>query len=201
VSPIVYCISEGLADDENFKNAGPRILARLRNAAACGVTHFQLREKNLSAANLFDLALEAALCARQAGVKLLVNGRFDIALAAGADGVHLPADGCPTNAVRRAVPSSFLIGASTHSVEEVVEAKAAGADFVVFGPVFSSPGKDYAVGLDQLAVACETVSPFPVVALGGIDEDRVGEVLGCGATGFAAIRYLNSCIDRRAQAV
>jgi len=195
VSPIIYCISEGEADDDNFSHVKPRIVAAIAAASACGITHFQIREKKLMAANLFTLAAEAAIVARECDVKLLVNGRADIAVAAGADGAHLPADGLPAAVVRRLVPAGFLIGVSTHSFEEVAEARDAGADLAVFGPLFSSPGKGDGVGLAKLAAVCSKFAPFPVVALGGINETRVEAVIGAGAAGYAAIRYLNRCIN------
>lgn len=195
MNPIIYCISEGDADDNNFVRVKPRIVAAIATASACGITHFQIREKRLTAANLFALAAEAAIVARECDVKLLLNGRADIAVAAGADGVHLPADGLPAVVVRRFVPAGFMIAVSTHSFEEVAEARNAGADLAVFGPVFSSPGKGDGVGLATLAAVCSKITPFPVAALGGIDETRVEAVIGAGAAGYAAIRYLNRCIN------
>jgi thiamine-phosphate pyrophosphorylase len=192
--PIIYCISEGLADESNFSHSKREILRRISNAAACGVSFFQIREKKLSAAGLFELSAEAADAALEAGVKLLVNGRFDIALAAGADGVHLQADGLPADEIRRVVPGDFIIGVSTHTLDEAVAARDAGADFAVFGPVFSSPGKGEGVGLDVLTAVCEELDPFPVIALGGIDERRIAYVLAGGSSGFASIRYLNKCL-------
>ncbi len=193
--PIICCISEGLSNDENFAKIRPNIIGRVRQAAECGITHFQIREKHLSADNLFILAKEAAEEARQVGVKLMVNDRLDIALAAEADGVHLPAYGLPTEKVRSALPEGMIVGVSTHEVEEVLLARDSGADFAVFGPVFASPGKGDGIGLGSFAAVCQQAEPFPVVALGGIRDGNVHDVLNCGAAGYAAIRYLNSCID------
>lgn len=194
--PIVYCISEGLADDSNFPQIKEDIIGKIRHAAACGVSMFQIREKNLSASKLFELSRAAALAARETGVVLLVNGRADIALAAGADGVHLPADGLPAAELRSSMPEGFIIGVSTHSTEEVTAAKAEEADFAVFGPVYASPGKSDVVGIEALAKICRQVEPFPVIALGGVNESNADEVLRHGASGFAAIRYLNDCLFR-----
>lgn len=191
---IVYCISEGLADGNSFDSLKREIVALIGNAGRCGVTHFQIREKKLSAARLFELSEESAAAAKATGVKLLINGRADIALAAGADGVHLPADGIPAGELRRNVPIGFIIGVSVHTLEEAAAAKEAGADLVMFGPVFSSPGKGQGVGLDSLARTCKRLSPLPVVAVGGIDEDRIASVLDHGGSGFASIRYLNECL-------
>lgn len=193
--PIVYCISEGRVDEENFIGASRGIVARIAAARRCGVTMFQVREKQLSAKLCFALATEAVQAAHRSGVKLLVNGRADIALAAGADGVHLPADGVPAAAVRSFVPSGFIIGVSTHSMREALAARDDGADFVTFGPVFESPGKGKGLGVEALAEVCEKLHGFPIVALGGVDADSVEALLSRGASGVAAIRYLNECLE------
>lgn len=192
--PIVYCISEGLADNHNFTQAKQEIIQRISNAGRCGVGIFQIREKRLSAKRLFELTTAAADAARATGVKLLVNGRADIALAAGADGVHLPSDGLPAAELRQRLPEEFLIGVSVHTAGEAEAAKDAGADLVTFGPVFPSPGKGEGVGPERLREVCERLGPFPVVALGGVDGGRIRDVLEQGAAGFAAIRYLNECL-------
>lgn len=193
--PIVYCISEGRADDDNFHLVKEDIVPKIGNAASRGVSMFQIREKKLSAARQFELAEEAVRAAGETGLKIIVNGRADIALAAGAAGVHLPADGVSAGHLRKCVPEDFIIGVSTHSVEETVAAMDDGADFVTFGPVFASPGKGRGVGLNYLAEVCATVAPFPVVALGGIDQGRIEVVFRNGASGFAAIRYLNGLLE------
>lgn len=193
-NPIVYCISEGLADDANFPRIKNDIVKKVEDAARCGVSMFQIREKKLTAAKLFELAHEAADAARSEGVKLLINGRTDIAMAAGADGVHLPSDGVPAGEIRRVAPKGFLIGVSAHSEAEVIAARDGGADFATFGPVFASPGKGEGVGVTALASAVRAAGTFPVLALGGVDEGSVVELLNNGAAGYAAIRYLNDVI-------
>ena len=196
VGPIVYAITEGLGDDSNFLQQKQKITSRISRSADCGVTLFQIREKQLSAALLFELVRASVEAATATGLKILVNGRFDIAMAAGADGVHLPADGLPVEAVRAHVPDDFLIGVSTHSAEDARAAKDGGADLIVFGPVFESPGKRAAAGLENLREVCNVASPTPVLALGGLDENNFRKVVDVGASGFAAIRFLNNVIDR-----
>jgi thiamine-phosphate pyrophosphorylase len=121
---------------------------------------------------------------------LLVNRRFDIALAADADGVHLPAAGLSTAPVRESVVAErLLVGRSTHDLEEVEAAALAGADYVVFGPVFPTPskaGRLAARGLSSLGRACRL--GVPVIAIGGLDGDNAREALAAGAHGVAAIR-------------
>ncbi len=189
--PIICCISEGDADESNFTMRKRKIVGKAAIAAEHGIAIFQLREKRLPASLLFDLAQAVAEAVRGTEVKILVNGRADIALAAGAHGVHLPADGLSAAEVRRHLPEPFIIGVSTHSISQAEAAKTAGADFVVFGPVFSSPGKNEPVGIDQLREVCSRVHPFPVLALGGIQVENTADVLANGAAGYAAIRYLN----------
>ena len=147
--------------------------------AAVGV---QLREKDLAAREQYELARSLrALCTRW-GAPLLVNDRLDVALAAGADGVHLPSTSFDAGDARRLMGSSALIGVSTHSSDEIARARAAGADFVVFGPVYESISKagysNATGGGDTLAEACRAASGMPVYALGGITPERVRRLHG-----------------------
>jgi thiamine-phosphate pyrophosphorylase len=190
--PIVCCISEGRADGRNFHEIQADIVSKIRTAAPAGVNLFQIREKSLSAAKLFELAESAVLAARGSGVKVILNGRADIAMAANADGVHLPGDGIPAAALRDRVPDGFIIGVSTHSTAEALAARDGGADYITYSPVFDSPGKGASVGLRALAEVCEAIAPLPLVALGGVDGTNIQDVLKHGAAGYAAIRYLNA---------
>lgn len=153
--------------------------------AGAGVEAVQLREKDLD-----DRVLLAAARAARASVglevRLLVNGRADVALAAGADGVHLSAAGVPVAPLRRRFGGRLVIGRSTHRLEEVEAARDAGADYVTFGPVLAVAGKGEPVGFGGLARAARL--GIPVLALGGITEDRLAEVAAAGAAGVAAIR-------------
>jgi thiamine-phosphate pyrophosphorylase len=169
--------------------------------ARAGVDGVQLREKNLDDRTLLALARAARaaltgpfLLAAAPGrppvpARLLVNGRADIALAAGAHGVHLPADGLPAAALRARWGPGLLLGVSTHSLAEVEQARRAGADYAVFGPVWETPGKTAATppaGLDALARAARL--GIPVYALGGVTLARFAAVAAAGAAGVAAIR-------------
>jgi thiamine-phosphate pyrophosphorylase len=125
---------------------------------------------------------------------LLVNDRSDIAGAAGADGVHLTAQSLPVAVVREIYGPEFVIGVSTHSLDEARAARAGGADFVVFGPVFETDSKRVygePQGLDKLHEVTGALGEFPVVAIGGITIENVGECFAAGASGVAAIRLLN----------
>ena len=116
--PLVYCISEGDITAANYHQKKKLITDRVRRAAGRGVDLYQIREKDLSGRLLFDLASAAVEAARGSETRILINGRADIALAARADGVHLPANGVPVRELRGCVPEDFLIGASTHSIAE-----------------------------------------------------------------------------------
>jgi thiamine-phosphate pyrophosphorylase len=168
--------------------AGTGAGAWFAGLAAAGVDAVQLREKHLDDLQLYELA-RLARAALPPPALLLVNGRADVALAAGADGVHLPADGVPAGALRARFGSSLLIGVSTHRHDEVGRARRDGADYVVFGPVYPPPsasGHGPAVGLAALARAAQ--AGIPVYALGGVTLERFAEVAAAGAAGVAGIR-------------
>jgi thiamine-phosphate pyrophosphorylase len=190
--PLIYLITEGNLTAENFDVNKNRILEIIKTAVENKISLIQIREKKLTAKLVFKLASEAAEITKNSNTKLLVNDRADIALAAKADGVHLTENSISAEIIRRSFPKNFITGVSTHSIETAEKAKTEGADFVTFSPVFSSPGKDVPKGLEKLAEVCERLKPFPVVALGGIDETNYRTVLETGASGFAAIRFLHS---------
>lgn len=157
----------------------------LATADIADIGGVQIREKHLEDRPLWDLTRRAR-AALPPPVQLLVNGRLDVALAAGADGVHLPSDGVPVAALRARFGPDVLIGRSTHGIEEVERARGEGADYVVFGPVYETPGKGAPVGLAALERAA--AAGLPVYALGGVTLERFGELAGAGAAGVAAIR-------------
>ncbi|HEX8557777.1 MAG TPA: thiamine phosphate synthase [Pyrinomonadaceae bacterium] len=198
--PITYLITAGLTRsataprDEEFR----RLLAHVRAAVAARVALVQLREKELGGRALFELAREAAALARGSATRVLVNDRADVARAALCDGVHLTTRSLEASAVRRAFGEDFLIGVSTHSLGEAREARAGGADFAVFGPVFDTPSKrayGAPVGPGALAEAARELAPFPLVALGGIGEGNAAEALRAGAAGVAGVRLFGDGED------
>jgi thiamine-phosphate pyrophosphorylase len=185
--PIVYPITSG--------NTTPdQILRLVRAAVDAEVPLLQIREKSLPARVLFELVARAAELTRGSQTRLLGNDRSDIARGAGADGVHLTTQSLPVEVVRKIFGAEFLIGVSTHSRDEARAASAAGADFVVFGPVFETESKRCygpPQGLDKLAAITRELGEFPVVAIGGITLENTGECFRAGASGVAAIRLLN----------
>lgn len=185
--PIVYPITSG-------ESTPDQILQLVRAAVDAEVPLFQIREKSLSGRVLFELVARAAELTRGSKTRLLVNDRSDIARAAGADGVHLTTHSLPVDVVRKIYGAEFLIGVSTHSLDEARAARAAGADFIVFGPVFETESKRVygpPQGLDKLSEVTRELGEFPVVAIGGITLENFGECFRAGASGVAAIRLLS----------
>lgn len=161
---------------------------------AAEISLVQIREKSLSARVLYELATRAVAITRGSATRLLVNDRFDVARAAGADGVHLTTRSLPAKVVRSICGDDFLIGVSTHSLETALNARAEGADFVVFGPVFETPSKRIygePQGLDTLREVTSALAGFPVIAIGGINRENADECFRAGASGIAAIRLFN----------
>jgi len=172
-----------------------RLLDWLAALGRAGVGAVQIREKDLDDRALFEL-VRRARSLLPPSTRLLVNGRLDIALAAGADGVHLPANGVPLAALRRRFGPGILLGCSTHRPEEVAAARRDGADYVTFGPVYPTPGKErYGTppGIAGLAALVSELARnggavLPVYALGGVTLRRLAEVAAAGAAGAAGIR-------------
>jgi thiamine-phosphate pyrophosphorylase len=153
---------------------------------AAGVEWIQIRDKDLGARALFELVTATMKLPNPHSSKIIVNTRADVAIAAGAGGVHLPSGSPPARFWRQ---PGFLVGASCHSLEEVRQAEADGADYAVFGPVFAplskSPGLEPR-SLDGLAQAAAAVR-IPVLALGGVTRENTAACIAAGAAGIAGI--------------
>ena len=178
--------------------------AALRLAGALvegGARIVQLRVKGADARDLLALSRVLAPWCRERQVAFVVNDRLDVALAAGADGVHLGQDDLPAAAARPVVPAGFLIGVSTHD-EAQARAALEHADYIAFGPCFTTSSKrnpDPVVGVERLARVCAFATK-PVVAIGGIDLGTVAEVARAGAAAAAIIRAVNGATDVAAAA-
>ena len=160
-----------------------------RQAVAGGADAVQLRDKNLSGRDLFAAALAIREITSDAGALFIVNDRLDVALAAGADGVHLGAGDLPIGRARRIAPPGFIIGASVGSTATAARAAAEGADCVALSPTFATNSKDDAGpghGLAMLA-AVRAAVPLPLVAIGGITVANIADVIAVGADGVAVI--------------
>lgn len=174
-----------------------RLIDLCRRAAQAGVDYIQIREKDLTTRELCALVSDTALAISATKTALLVNDRIDVALAAGAHGVHLRSDSISVADARRLVGQNFIIGVSTHSIDEAFVAAQQGADYVLFGPIFETPSKiPYGppLGLERLTEAAARLS-CPVIALGGIDSGNARKVLASGARGIAAIRMFAEAGD------
>jgi thiamine-phosphate pyrophosphorylase len=177
------------------------LLETIRRAAAAGINWIQIREKDLETRKLTELVRLAAAGARETGTRILVNDRLDVALVAGAAGVHLGETSLPVETVaewrRSAGHAEFRIGASCHSTEAARAADSAGADYVFFGPVFATPSKSAfgaPQGIERLREACRSVR-IPVLAIGGVTVENAYSCLAAGAAGVAAIRLFQESED------
>jgi len=154
------------------------------------VDAIQVRERDLPDRDLVALVRRIGQACAGTPARVLVNDRADVAVAAGAAGVHLRSDAPPASRIRAFVPSAFVIGRSVHSIAEIDQAIAdGGCNYLLFGTVFPSTGKPAGhpvAGLEALRAACAR-SPLPVVAIGGVDRSRLQAVAEAGAAGYAAI--------------
>jgi thiamine-phosphate pyrophosphorylase len=207
--PIVCYVTDRKSLD--FSGTVSTLLAKIRATIVAGVDWVQIREKDLLSRELFDLtraaigaaaeeasakaAVEAKSNARPIPVRIFVNDRLDVALAAGAAGVHLGGGSVPARDVVRWLrngnaPADFAVGVSCHSLEEVRMAEESGASYCFFGPVFDSPAKrpfGPPQGMARLEEVCRSVK-MPVFAIGGVNSENSPVCLRAGAAGIAAIR-------------
>ena len=191
---LLYYITDRKAFATGEADRRAALLRRIAEAGCAGVDYIQLREKDLEPTELELLAREALHRIRDnsSTTKLLINTRAEVALAVGADGVHLPADSAPPDEIRAEwvgrIRRDPIIGVSAHSVNDVLQAERDGSTFAVLAPIFEKAGTGaQAIGIDALREAC-AATQIPVLALGGV---RLGNVRGCleaGAAGIAGIR-------------
>ena len=181
---------------------GDDIVQVVAGALDGGIRAVQLREKDLPGKELYRLADRMRKLTAGYGARLLVNDRVDVAMAVGADGVHLGGSSIPASVARRLLGEGALIGCSTHNARELREAVEQGADFATFGPVYPTPSKAAygpPVGVIALAKACRETA-IPVFALGGVKKENAGEAIGAGAFGIALISGVVAAADPRGAA-
>jgi thiamine-phosphate pyrophosphorylase len=155
-----------------------------------GATLIQLREKQLPAREFYEQAKAAVAVAERRGVQLIVNDRVDVALAAGADGVHLGQDDMPPGAARKLLGPHRIIGFSTHDIEQAIEASKLPIDYVAIGPIFATTTKrdtSPVLGLEGLRAVRQAIGDFPLVAIGGITDANARQVIEAGADSVAVI--------------
>jgi thiamine-phosphate pyrophosphorylase len=184
-----------LITDRNLFLSRDALKAAVEESLKGGIKAVQLREKDIGVRELLDMAYALREITKSYQARLFINGRVDIAMAVGADGVHLGVSDMPVHAAKKAAGNNMLIGASAHNIGEAKRAEQEGADFVTLGPVYETPSKmQYGkpVGLQTIERVKEEVS-IPVFAIGGIKKERAGEVLKAGAYGIAVISAILAC--------
>lgn len=182
--PRVYLIT----DPSHGANLSSRVASAVRGLPP-GLVAVQVRAPGASGLDLLAQVRALQVPVRDCAQLLVVNDRIDVALAAGADGVHLPSAGIPPADARRLLGREWLVGVSCHSSLDVARALAGGADFATFGPIFETPSKrpyGAPVGTERLAEAARL--GLPLLGLGGVDLSNAAAVLEAGASGLAAIR-------------
>jgi thiamine-phosphate pyrophosphorylase len=205
---LLYYITDRMQLGESEAIRRALLMEKIASAARAGVDYIQLRERDLPARALQQLAAEAVAAVRAAksSSKVLINSRIDVAIAAGADGVHLRSDDIAASDARAvwakaAGSANCTIGVSCHSLEEVLRAEAHGADFAVLGPVFGKTQSNVLpLGVEAIAQAVHRGAPadpkveagqtlrMPVIALGGVTIENTAECVRAGAAGVAGIR-------------
>lgn len=186
-----------LITDRKLFEGGRAMLSAVEDALQAGVKAVQLREKDLTAREILSIAHEMRELTAKYNARLFINDRVDIALCVNADGVHLRQNSIPVDGVKKAVQESrimynasrFLIGVSTHTIDEALNAEKDDADFITFGPVYETPSKmkyGKPVGLEALKETVKKVS-IPIFAIGGIKVENIDVVVKTGASGVALI--------------
>lgn len=166
-----------------------------------GIDFIQLREKDLTSRDLLQLANRICIITKKYKRRLIINDRLDIALLIDASGVHSPANGIPIKHLKK---YGLLCGKSTHSLIEAKQAQKDGYDYIIFGPIFSTPSKakyGSPLGVEMLAEVCQTIR-VPVLAVGGITPERAAKCIQAGASGIAVrgailkARYIPEVVRR-----
>ena len=179
---------------------GRSVVEVVRSAVDGGVTAVQIREKDLEAAAFLNEAAEVKKVLLDRGVPLFVNDRADIALAAGADGLHVGQTDLPAATARRLIGPEMLLGVSVSTEDEARKALADGADYVSVSPVFLTPTKpdaDAAVGLAGIRRIRRAVGTAPVLAIGGIDTTNARSIVTAGSDGVSVVSAIMSADDPR----
>lgn len=198
-TPLVCVVSDGerLAAEYGWPDRETAVLAHAEQAAAGRADLFLVREPTLSGRALERLVASIGRATARSTMRVIVNDRLDVALAAGAAGVHLKASSFGANRVRDIAPASFLVGRSVHAEDEAVTVAAlGGVDYLLFGTVFDSaskPAGHTVAGVDLYARVMRRLQPLPVVAIGGVDASTIGRL--AGAPGVAAIQWFRPDIQ------
>ncbi len=185
-----------LVDDDSRWRSNP--VEQARNACTAGAPVVQLRTKHATDRQSLEWAIEIRALTRAAGARFVVNDRYDIALLAEADAVHLGQTDLPPSAIPERARMKLAIGRSTHTQAQLEAARAEDIDYVAFGPVFGTTSKESefdARGLDALAVATRLAAPRPLIAIGGIQTSHLDDLRRIGVGGFAVISGIAAAQD------
>jgi thiamine-phosphate pyrophosphorylase len=191
-----YCGLHVLADDDPRWGGDP--VEQARAACAGGAAVVQLRAKHSTDSQALEWARAIRAITREAGTRFVVNDRFDLALLAEADAVHLGQGDLPPNALPQAARRRLAVGRSTHTRAQLESTRTEDVDYVAFGPVFGTTSKhsEYAAqGLEAVAEASELVAPRPLIAIGGIGRDQLASLRAAGAAGIAVISVVAGALN------
>jgi len=186
---------------DRLQTGSLRLTDVVEEALKGGARGVQLREKDLSSRELYELAYEMRKLTNRYSARLIINDRVDIAMAVDADGVHLGLNSLPIHRVRRLIGDNRLIGLSCHNQVNAIMAQEKGADFITFGPVYYTPSKaQYGkpVGVDKLEIVSHLLE-IPVFALGGIKRDNIHEVVAAGAAGISLVSAIIANDDPKSE--
>ena len=191
----LYFITDSTGYDEK------EFLYRIESALSGGVTIIQLREKNKTTREYLDLAEKVHELAQKFNVPLIIDDRLDVALAVGAEGVHLGQSDMPVSTARRIAGNGIIIGATTKTVEQAVEAEKNGADYLGVGAIYPTTTKVKTVltSVDTLREICEAVN-IPVNAIGGLNKDNIGVLTGIPISGICAVSAIMKADDPKSAA-
>ena len=181
---------------------GRPLLEVVEEAIAGGITMLQLREKEATSREFYELALQIRELTKRHNIPLVINDRLDIALVVGADGLHIGQSDLPLEAVRRIAGKRLFVGVSASRIQEAKQAEAEGADYLGVGAVFPTGSKadaGEAIGLEGLRAICSAVT-IPVVGIGGLGPSNAAAVMQSGALGIAVISAILSQQNVRAAA-
>ena len=182
---------------DRHQTKGRPLVPLLQQMLTAGTSAIQFRERDLSARELVTLAREVQAVMASSKSQLLINDRVDVALALEGVGVHLRSNSLPLPVARQMLGSQRLLGISVHAVEEAVQAEAAGADYIVLGPIYETPSKQTfgpPLGIHTLEKAC-TLVRIPIIGIGGVTAVRAREMRGAGAFGAAVITAILGADD------
>ena len=185
-----------LVTDRHQTNGRP-LVPLLQRVLTAAVSTVQLRERDLSARELVRLAREVQAVTASRRSQLLINDRIDVALALEGVGVHLRSNSLPVSVARKLLGAQRLLGISVHAVEEVMEAEAQGADYIILGPIYETPSKQMfgpPLGIHTLEKACRLVR-IPIIGIGGVTAARAREMRRAGAFGVAVITAILGAVD------